>query len=97
MLHLAANIDDEGCMAGLILRHAACPGAGALWSTLKDASGHTPADTAYRWIVHSLFNSKRRITVGMQHAQSHQDACKVATALSASMGDSRAPCAQKDS
>ena len=90
VLHLAAKSDDEGCMAGLILRHAACPGAGALWSTLKDASGQTPADTAYRCVVHSVSESSRHIMVGIQSVQSHQDACKLAAVLSASVGTSKA-------
>ena len=90
MLHLAAKIDDEGCMAGLILRHAACPGAGALWSTLKDANGQTPADTAYRCVVHSMYNCKRHIMVGVQRVQSHQDAYKVAAALSPAVGTHKA-------
>lgn len=47
-LHLAARLGDEGYMAGLILRHPSCSAAGALWSTLKDASGQTPADAATR-------------------------------------------------
>ncbi len=47
-LHLAAQLLDDGCMAGLILRHPACSTAGSLWSTLKDANGQTPADVASR-------------------------------------------------
>ncbi|CAL8463580.1 g3114 [Coccomyxa elongata] len=46
-LHLAANMDDEGRMAGLLLRHPSCPEAGMLWSILKNAAGQTPADIAF--------------------------------------------------
>ncbi len=47
-LHLAANMDDEGRMAGLLLHHPSCPEAGMLWSILKNAAGQTPADIAFR-------------------------------------------------
>jgi hypothetical protein len=47
-LHLAANLDDGGRMAGLLLAHAACPAAAALWAAHKDAGGCTPADIAFR-------------------------------------------------
>lgn len=48
VLHLAANMDDEGRMAGLLLRHPSCPEAGMLWSVLKNAAGQTAADIAFR-------------------------------------------------
>ena len=90
MLHLAASIDDEGGMAGLILRHAACPGAGALWSTLRDASGQTPADTAYRWLVHWRIHYRRHAMVGMHCVHFYWVACKIAAEVSADWGLSKA-------
>ena len=50
-LHLAANMDDEGRMAGLLLHHPSCPEAGMLWSILKNAAGKTPADIAFRYAM----------------------------------------------
>lgn len=50
VLHLASQLDDEGYMAGLLLANSACPNAGALWSTLQDAAGQTPADIVCRCI-----------------------------------------------
>jgi len=43
-LHLAAAAADGGAAAGLLL--ARCPGAGALWASLRDAGGQTPQDVA---------------------------------------------------
>ncbi len=53
-LHLAANMDDEGRMAGLLLRHPSCPEAGMLWSVLKNAAGQTAADIAFRCAASSV-------------------------------------------
>ena len=50
VLHVAANMDDGGRMAGLLLGHGACPQAAALWASLQDAQGRTPADVAFRCV-----------------------------------------------
>lgn len=45
-LHWAARLDDEGCMAGLLLTR--CHHAHALWTTLENAAGETPASIEQR-------------------------------------------------
>ena len=51
-LHCAARLDDEGCMAGLLLTR--CPKAQALWTTLSNARGETPASIGQGCARHDL-------------------------------------------
>ena len=45
-LHVAARLDDEGCMAGLLLTR--CPRAQQLWSSVTNMQGETPASIVLR-------------------------------------------------
>ena len=65
VLHLASQLNDEGNMAGLLLAHPACPNAGALWSTLKDAAGQTPADIVCRCIFSLEFRMARHMLISL--------------------------------
>ncbi|KAK9789759.1 hypothetical protein WJX73_001661 [Symbiochloris irregularis] len=46
VLHWAARLSDEGCMAGLLLTR--CPQASLLWSSLTNARGETPLSIEQR-------------------------------------------------
>ena len=48
-LHWAAKLDDEGCMAGLLLTR--CSDAQALWMTVTNADGETPASIEQRSVA----------------------------------------------
>lgn len=69
-LHLAANLDDGGRMAGLLLAHAACPAAAGLWAAHKDANGCTPADVAFRFAgrLPHTFSCRMDLTCMTMHA-----------------------------